>query len=328
MTHGETDALAIGVDEAPGRKLRLAKLRQQKRAGLLEDSGMPDGDLVTTQELTGASAEDTEPAGPSDWQRYFERACAYSDEGKYHLAVALLNRVVRRSDDNTEAFHRLGYAYGELRRHKLAIQCFNKVVQLSPGWSEGYSNRGWNHLRLNENAAAIEDLLRAVDINPNLATAWANLGQAYLNTGRMDKAISAFENATQCVELNESFCYELARCLERNGDRKESDRYYCRACEINPHFLRAWIKLIFRLKVTTCWPGRKPELHKLSPVLRHESARLPNMARIVKRENRVAADRAARTQERLESLWAFAQNPVSWILILILSALFYIALGN
>ena len=242
--------------------------------------------------------------------------------------MALLIRVVRRVDDHAMAWYRLGFAYGELGRYRQAIECYEKVIRLAPDWSEAWANRGWNRIRRNDDQGAIEDLIRAVEIDANSSAAWSHLGLAQSRVGRFDKAAESYERAVAVDPNNEFLCFGLAKCLATTGDNAGALRWLKRACELNPLFLRAWIALALRAPKKKDWPRHtrsrsvppKPEAPSLSS--------LPNIGRVLMRETRPLNTTAPISKDRLNRLWEFVQNPVSWILVFVLAALLYTLLGN
>lgn len=319
----ESDALAVELDESPARLNKLSKRRQEKRANAAVLSVFSTGEV---HEENASAKAPFEPDSHFDghWQAFYERASACIDRGQYHLAVSLLTRVVQQNEDHVEAWHRLGFSYGELGRTDRAIECFTRVTKLDPLRAEAWSNLGWNRLRRRDPHRAIQDLLRAIEIEPESENAWSTLGLAYTRLRQFDKAAAAYERACLANSNNEAFSLSLGTCLAKIGDRRGAIHCFRRACEINPMYLHSWFELLTRTANPRDWPRRSEVC--ASPLSANQP--LPNMGRIVRRENPVAAKREATAQDRVNKLWALAQNPVTWIIVFILAALVYTLLGT
>ena len=320
----ETDALAVGLDEAPARQTRLAKRRQERRAVATRLQPYSIGELQKSVGGTPGPPSEPDTQREGHWQIYYERACANIDRGQYHLAIALLTRVVRQSEDHVEAWYRLGFAYGELGRKDRAIECFDRVIRLDPTRAEAWANRGWNRLRKHDTQRAILDLVRAIELDPDSAQGWSLLGLAYTRIRLFDKSVAAYERACLADPDNEASCLSLGLAMAKIGDRQGAIQWFRKACEINPAYSRAWFELLSRTLHRRDWP-QKPVFvgSKMS-----SSQTLPNMGRVLKRENPVTAKREATSQDRVNRIWKLVQNPVTWIVVFILAGLIYTLLGS
>lgn len=323
MRRDEGDALAVGLEEAPGRAVRLANELQRRRAAVRYRSPLPPEPARAYDPVTasGADVPDDEGLG---WRRYFDRACGCLDRSQYHLSITLLIRVVNRNEGHFDAWYRLGFAYGELKRHQRAIECFDRAIALDRGSAEAWANRGWNRLQIRDYHEAIQDLLRAIELNLQTASAHANLGIAYAKLGAIDKAVEALKLACFKEPDNEYHHYRLARVASKSGDRILALESFRRACELNPLFALAWLHLAVRARHASDWPRSASLCHAEFEV----DAGAWNMGKIIHRENPLADMRDAKRQERLARAWAAVQNPVAWILIFVVVALLYILLGN
>jgi len=328
MMTSEGEALAVGLEEAPGRAIRLANRRRQGRAQTLAISDLKRQVSSPSTSRLAIPSVATDDAPYEDWEGYYERACAAIDHCRYRLAISLFIRVVNGNENNANAWFRLGFAYGELRRRESAIKCFDRVIQLNPEWSEAWSNRGWNRFRLRDYQGAILDFLKAVEVNPGSAPGWSNLGRAYVHLRQSASVVDAFEKACELDPNNELYAYELAKALSKSGDRERARQQFKRACELNPVFVRAWLQLAIRARHASDWPHDIQKEPRISPVITASSAPLPNLGRILRLENPILDRKAARAQERMLRAWRMVQNPVAWILIFVLAAVLYILLGK
>ncbi len=96
-------------------------------------------------------------------------------------------------------------------------------------------------------------------------------------------------------------------------------------------FVPAWLMLSIRMRSINDWPDfSSPTLSAEHLPLNSPSnpAEWPNLGRILTRSGNEMATPPSPDQRLTSRLWSILQNPVAWILILILAALLYTLLGN
>jgi len=73
----------------------------------------------------------------------------------------------------------------------------------------------------------------ALNANPFADDVQSNLGSLYLNFGKIDQAIRAFEDAIASNSKNENAHLGISICLYNNGDKKEAHKYLIKCLELN-----------------------------------------------------------------------------------------------
>jgi len=324
----EGDALAVGLNESPRRAWKKSLRRFERR---LTDPLPQSADQQLDPKPDGTTAlfVETEPdQSQVDWHRLFERGCDDIEQGKHHMGVALLTRVVHRVPGNAEAWHKLGFAYGELGRSSQAIECFDRVIALQPRWAEAWNNRGWNKLQNKQVGLAVVDFTTSLSIDPTNAGPWSNLAQAYKRSKQIQSASDAYRMACKYDELNESYWFDWAKCQVKLGNPQGAISGFRRACILNPGFVASWFQLICLTRDANDWP-HSDELAKPRQVSRVMApTELPNMGKVLPREHHFVSRRAEDSQARWQKAWLMIQNPVSWIIVLIFAALLYVLLGK
>ena len=67
---------------------------------------------------------------------------AYSDKGKFDLAIADYKKALEINPKSAEAYNNRGNAYFSKGKFDQAIADFNKALEINPRYAEAYYNRG------------------------------------------------------------------------------------------------------------------------------------------------------------------------------------------
>jgi tetratricopeptide (TPR) repeat protein len=78
---------------------------------------------------------------------------------------------------------------------------------------------------------------------PEDAKGWYNLGVAYLESGRTEEAIAAYQQAIQIKPNDAETCYALGFAYENSARTEEAIAAYGQAVKIKPDFADAWHNL-------------------------------------------------------------------------------------
>ena len=160
-----------------------------------------------------------------------EGARSAIQNGNLPLAITLLKRAVEVDPKNKYAWNNLGLAYLGMRRGDDAVAAFKKALEVNPYDEFAYNNLGrayWQDRKYDEAADAFHkqletnpldkfahgnlgamyaewhkydlaapELEKAASLNPEDASLQVSLGDAYLNLGQDQKALEAFDRATE-----------------------------------------------------------------------------------------------------------------------------------
>ncbi|MDR3688794.1 MAG: tetratricopeptide repeat protein [Fimbriimonas sp.] len=321
----ECEAVGYGLEESPGRWVRLARRRESSHP-TPSSTPLPSPVDPASKEPAVAEVRFDPDQMKVEWHRIYERAESYLSARRYHLAVRLLKHVVHRVPDHAEAWHKLGFAYGELGQWGESIDCFNKVLTLNPTWAEAWHDRGWSRLKSRRSAAAIQDFKRAVQLDPNFVFAWQSLGVALRSSGQFATAASAFRRACSLDVQNEFAWREWATCSSLAGDRDSAIHGWMKVCALSPMNVSARLALLRHRQLGGHLRQSIDSSH--TPKLVRPEPRAFNLGKILPREHRLTDMRSQARQARLQRTWEAVQNPVAWIMVLFLAALLYVLLGK
>jgi Flp pilus assembly protein TadD len=173
------------------------------------------------------------PAPPLDMKAddLNEGARSAIQNGNLPLAIQLLKRAVEVDPKNKYAWNNLGLAYLGMRSGDEAVAAFKKALEVNPYDEFAYNNLGrayWQDRKYDEAADAFHkqletnpldkfahgnlgamyaewhkydlaapELEKAASLSPEDAGLQVSLGDAYLNLGQDQKALEAFDRATE-----------------------------------------------------------------------------------------------------------------------------------
>jgi Tfp pilus assembly protein PilF len=184
----------------------------------------------TAAPSAAAAAEDAKRA--EALKKTFEEGAAASDAERYDEAIAKFNEVIAAVPRCAECHANIGSVHARQRQWEQAEAAYKRALEINPDLIDAYNglatiynaqgmfdeaamgteastrasafpgggsadmlyNQGvifWNSNRFPE---ALEQFERAIQANPSYAAAHFMLGRAYLNAGKLDEALKAFES--------------------------------------------------------------------------------------------------------------------------------------
>ena len=137
---------------------------------------------------------------PNDAQAYVKLGVAYSYQGQYTEAVAVLKMAIQIKKEIVDAqgYYHLGTAYAAIGKHSNAVDAFKQALyiiradsvdpqkpkmQNAPPMAHVHYGIGAMYYNLQRPNDAIKELKRAVELNPKLADAYFVLAMSYLAAG-------------------------------------------------------------------------------------------------------------------------------------------------
>jgi Flp pilus assembly protein TadD len=102
-----------------------------------------------------------------------------------------------------------------------------QALQHDPGSAELHCNLGIALLRLRDYTGALEHLRKATSLQPHLTPAWLNLAACYVCIGEFDRAIEAYQYASNLAPTSGAAIDQLTSFLNaaRKVDETTPDYY-------------------------------------------------------------------------------------------------------
>ncbi len=126
--------------------------------------------------ITPAWAADD--AGNAD--KSLEQAKQAMQAGRYAQALETLESLVKKEQDNYEAWFLFGVAQVHEQKDHQAIEAFRHVIQLRPNLAEPHNNLAAVYNNLGDTQAAIQELETALEKRPNYTVAEENLADLHI----------------------------------------------------------------------------------------------------------------------------------------------------
>ena len=154
-------------------------------------------------------------------------------------AVGYLNKVIKLSPDNIEAYKHLATANTKLRNYELAINSFKKIIQLDPNDSSAYFGLGLVYQKLNRHPDALPYLEKALELDPDNTEGYYQLGTAYESNREFEKAIKAYKNYLALKPDSKWTGYiRLGTCYTELGMLEEAISSYQEALKEKPQDIK------------------------------------------------------------------------------------------
>jgi len=120
---------------------------------------------------------------------------------QYDQAIADFQKQIEVNPYDEYAYNNLGRTYWLQRKYDDAVKTFNQQLEHNPLDKYAHSYLGQMYAEWHKYDLAAPELEKAVSLrnesDPDLSTLEVSLGDSYLNLGQDDKALAAFDRATE-----------------------------------------------------------------------------------------------------------------------------------
>jgi Mlc titration factor MtfA (ptsG expression regulator)/Flp pilus assembly protein TadD len=168
------------------------------------------------------STADLPPLATAD--QYFTRASEHFDLGRFDLAEADFDQVVRLDPDDQEALLHRAECRFWLGHLEVALADADRAVRLAPADIDAIRLRGMCRVSLDSFQEGLADLLRATDASPSDVDAWYYRGVAHAELGQAKAAIAAFDRVLELDPDDADARAERKACLGGGRDGETERR--------------------------------------------------------------------------------------------------------
>ena len=156
-------------------------------------SAMQNGNLPLAIQLLKRAVE-VDPKNKYAWNNL---GLAYLGMRNSDDAVAAFKKALDVNPYDEFAYNNLGRAYWQDRKYDEAAEAFHKQLETNPLDKFAHGNLGAMYAEWHKYDQAAPELEKAASLNPEDAGLQVSLGDAYLNLGQDQKALEAFDRATE-----------------------------------------------------------------------------------------------------------------------------------
>jgi tetratricopeptide (TPR) repeat protein len=159
------------------------------RIALGEPTYLPEMKLMNRAAAQAAAAAGDK--GRQELMAAFKNATDLTQAGKYDEALAAYNDIVAKNPSIPEVHYNLGYIYTQKKDWANAEAAYKKALELKPSYSE--ANAGL--LRVYQDSGQTEKVAALASSAGDDPKVQFNLGVTFLNSGKADEALAAFQKA-------------------------------------------------------------------------------------------------------------------------------------
>lgn len=137
-------------------------------------------------------------AAPDDARldRLFERLQQADSHGQAKtIEAAIWQAWLQTGDEDLDRIMALGISAMRTGRLDVALIAFDALTERAPRCSEAWNKRATVHFMLGDYDSSVADIMKTLSLEPRHFGALSGLGMIYVNIGKKEAALAAFEKA-------------------------------------------------------------------------------------------------------------------------------------
>lgn len=175
-----------------------------------------------------------------------KRAKELYNDDQYDDALKLYLKIIESTPNDPFCLFRIAYCYTNSNQNidrEKGVEYYKKALSIDQSDKITWSNLGWLYRDLNKHQESLECGLKSIEIDPNYVKSLRLLSYAYESLKDPKKARDYYEQTFKLDSQNATFTFNYADFLEKNNEIKKAIPFYKKAIEINPDYVKAWIRL-------------------------------------------------------------------------------------
>jgi tetratricopeptide (TPR) repeat protein len=180
---------------------------------------------------------------PGYVEAYFYLGIADLDQKLYREAIAHFEKAVSLKPDYADLQCYAGATYFYLGELDKAREALEKSLSLSPSYSKARYYYGLLLYALGDRKRAIEYLSDATKHEERRGAVDLSFALVHLREGNLEEAMIVLKDILEAGGESADVLYFLGECYLRMEKHDDAERFFKRALQINPRFLRAKEKL-------------------------------------------------------------------------------------
>ena len=166
------------------------------RISLGEPTYLPDMKLMTRSAAQAAAAGGDK--GREELMAAFKNATDLTQAGKYDEALAAYTELSAKNPSIPEVHYNMGFIYSQKKDWANAEAAYKKALELKPSYSEANAAL----LRVYQESGQAEKVTELAAAAGNDPKVQFNLGVTFLNAGKGEEALAAFQKASAADPSN------------------------------------------------------------------------------------------------------------------------------
>ncbi len=174
----------------------------------------------------------------------------YSQEGPYHSAKLICDKLITRGQVSAPAYLYRARALFQLKAYKDAVEDFTASIQLQAALTEAYLGRAEAYLKIAEQSLvqidqwyekALYDLSKAIAWEPQTASHYNKRGRIYYFLKQYERATQDFDEAIRLQPETADFYYYRGNVKQTLKCWRDAIDDFTLAIEKNPQHLNAYV---------------------------------------------------------------------------------------
>lgn len=168
--------------------------------------------------------------------------------GKFEEAIQACNVLLKRDQQDVNAWNMKGIALASIKKFGDALNCFNQALRIAPKAAGFWANKGMALAALNRYEEAFDSYNNAVLIDPQKAGAWSGRGSCLEALGKYFEAIESYDRALE-IEPDRSWIFSnkitlLDNLVEKVGQTKVNQFLSLPATKPAEYFNKGYVLLL------------------------------------------------------------------------------------
>ncbi len=195
-------------------------------------------------------------AAREEFKETVKLKCAkcYEGMGRYEEARQILNELLEKAPDDTDALNCLGVVLWQMKQLPESVYVLERALKLEPAYPQARNNLGIALYELKRYDEAVNVWRQALSLKPDYPEAHYNMGVALYQSGLYEQAIEAYKECLNYAPNDANAHNNLGLALLRLGNKAEALAQWRKAIECDANCAEAYTNLGKLLKESAVQP--------------------------------------------------------------------------
>lgn len=180
---------------------------------------------------------------PRDFQAFYNLGISFQSVNKLDKALICFDKAIELKPDYVEAYFNKGNTLKDLNKFNEAEICYKKAIKLKSNYPEAHNNLGVMFNKLGKFYEAEISFKKAIELKPDFLEVYNNLGILLKYLNRFDEAEVIFKKVLLIKPDYELAHNNLGNTYQEMGKFNEAEVSFNNAIKAKPNYLKAHFNL-------------------------------------------------------------------------------------